>query len=193
MNIQNYDCLTPNDLRRILSLGATQGVFDHLSSCNQCIRVAEEMCRVAGEWPTVEAEESGNFTSKLRRLFNIRKTGSYLSAILFVPTEVVVVAKDNNSVPFELYVIVPKDFTSRVDIDTLRLSGTVQASNAKCLEVQKGKEVINTVSFEVVTPSKRVIESLGWHYRVTDTVRLTGAYIDAMPFSAVSYATFEGI
>lgn len=193
MNIQNYDCLAPNDLRRVLSFGATQGVFDHLSSCNQCIRVAEEICRVAGEWPTVEAEESDKFTPRLRRLFNIRKTGLYLSAIMFVPGEVVVVAKDNNSVFFELYVIIPKDFTSRIGIDTLRLSGAVQASNAKCLEVQKDKEAINAVSFEVAILSKRVIESLGRHYRVTDTVRLTGAYIDAMPFSAVSCATFGRI
>lgn len=193
MNVQNYNCLTPNDFGRVLSLGATQGVFDHLSRCNQCIRVAEEICGMVREWSPVKAEESGNFIPRLHRLFNIRKTDPYLSAILLVPREVVAVTKNNDSVFFELYVIVPKDFTSRVDVDTLRLSGAIQASNAKCLEVQKGKEVIHTVSFEVSTLSRRVRESLGRHYRVTDNVRLTGAYIDGMSFSAVSNVTFGRI
>lgn len=191
MNIQNDYCLTPNAFERVLSLGASPEVFDHLASCDQCIRVAEGMCRMAGEWPTVEAEESGNFIPRLRRLFSIRKTSKYLSAILFIPRETIVGTKDIDSVFFELYVIVPKDFISRVDTDTLRLSGAIQASNAKCVAVQKGKEIISTVSFNIATPSRRVRESLDQHYRVTDIIRLTGTYIDAMPFSAVSCATFS--
>ena len=183
-----YDCLTSNDIERIFQLGALERDVNHLSHCNLCTYEVKVYCNLVQRQFTVEALESNKFIDRLRRFKNSGETAPYTSALLFVHSKEIVISMIDTDIRIELQVVAPRDFCLRVDEHTLRLSGAVSANYAKIINADKG-----LLLFETAVPSKMIRNSLKDHYRVTDSVRLTGLYIDSwLLLSAQTNVTFCG-
>ena len=184
-SVKTYDCLTSNDIERIFLFGASERESHHLSNCYHCMHEVGLYCRIPQRYFTVEASESNKLIHRLRRLVNRGETALYTSVLLSMKNKEITVTENLASIKIELKVVAPQDFFSRVDENTLRLSGAVSADCAKCTDVEEGQLI-----FETAVLSKRIRDSLKNHHRVTDSVRLGGLYIDSVPLFGQMSVTF---